>query len=271
MLAPGWCRCTCGKSFAYSSPEVKKLKLHRCRKAHYEPADLHLCNRPATLQNSLFVILSLGTTAAHNQDRKLVESLAVAGVPPHRLDVVHGVKAGSRLAKDNGVPISGTGIAHFSFRWRWLPRVAELLQSNPVTSTVFLLEHNCILTSSLSLIMELVNSTDKPIVWPGFFKHQAWNSTQGSKMVAFRADGLELAHDAVHKTQQCYHIDGVLSRRVPSGSIFVPKKSFCGFRSHDSVTESKKHRLVRRPGFKPMARQRDDIVERKVSKVKRNM
>ena len=144
------------------------------------------------------------------------------------MKVVHGFKVGEKLAKDNGVPIPGNGMAHFSFRWRWLPAVAKLLQLHPVTSTVFFLEYNCILSSSLSLILELVNSTEKPVIWPGFFKHQAWDETQGSKMIAFRGHGLQLAHTAVHKTTKCYHIDGVLSK-APRRKHFCTEVAFLWF------------------------------------------
>ena len=130
------------------------------------------------------------------------------------------------------------------------------------------LEYNCILSTPLPLILELLNSTKKPVVWPGFTKHQCWNNTQGCKMVAFRGNGLQLAHTAAHRTVKCYHLDGVLSRRIKLNSIFVPKKSFAGFRSHDSVSEStgRKLKITRRSGYKPPSRTRDDIVERHVSK-----
>ena len=98
-LASGWHRRTCGRFWEAHTAEYQRQVLHRCRKGHYELQDLQLLERPATLNNCIFIIaMPLNATVAHNADEKLKQPLIDAGASSEPVDMVYGIMCGTKLA-----------------------------------------------------------------------------------------------------------------------------------------------------------------------------
>lgn len=205
----------------------------RCVSNHYDPADLILLRQRPSVSSALFVIMSMA--GKHNQSDKLKQQLLDGGVDATQIDVVDGFVYGEKA--QDGEQISADGICHFSFAYKWLPRAARLL-SKQNRSCVFYLEYNAVLEGSLAECFSFLRDVESPLAWLGYRYRWKYDQTVGSKCIVFMHDGLSLVHAAVLKDGRkgFFHLDGVVSRRLPEGSISRPSHSFFGMRQHSSVS-----------------------------------
>lgn len=259
MLWPRFVWCDCGLAHWSNCPNTAYSALSRCRSQHIDPSVLQLSTANATLRNVMFVIFS-HSEAEHNH-KAVKKELLAAGVPSDQLFVKYGYAYPE--CYHAGFLVSHTKICMYSYKYRILPFIHETLQCHARKPAAVIVFENNVIASDCSIAELLKTINNAPaassIVWPGFIKVHGKGSVrwrwkpykmiQGSKVIAYRGDGLVHLHTAlvdVKALNRYGHFDLWMSRALGMRKIYYPATSLYGVRRHSSVCSSKDGKAVKK-------------------------
>eukprot|EP00973_Karenia_brevis_P090503 12402896-Karenia_brevis.AAC.1 len=122
-------------------------------------------------------------------------------------------------------------IAAYSFRHRWLVRVAQALRKRMYAAVVYL-ECNAVFAVEWPMILAEMRSSSKPILWCGWrrrwvlsrprhSRHMQFN-LEGSKCLILRGDAVRQVFTAITQDHKYWHFDMMLCARLNKRHVAVP-------------------------------------------------
>lgn len=128
MNFPGWIACTCHWIFWASNRNFASASISRCSSSHARSENFELPDSTYVTASSLLVVILSHEANKHN-GRYLKDLLLQKGVRAANLKVVFGATFEDCYHGDRKV--KGNEVCMFSFRFKWLRRVHDILQERP--------------------------------------------------------------------------------------------------------------------------------------------